>query len=127
MADEASKARATKLSFHSTEEFTQPRQLYEELEDLIQNMPESPDDVSAKRVVLSGLDAVLHSEDCARPDVLKLFKSLKLLARSSHTTLLVLADPRLFKAADGEPYLSQVEGLFDLVLSFGTIHSRCSG
>lgn len=124
MADEAGKARALKVSFHSTEEFTQPRLLYEELEDLIQNMPESPEDVTSKRVILSGLEVLLQSPDSTRPDILKLFKSLKLLARSSHTTLLVLADPRSFKANDGESYLPQVEGLFDLVLSFGMIHSK---
>ena len=97
------------------------KDLYEFIEADCQNLLESPQDVTAKRFFIAGIEYLLQKSP--RHEVARFFQSVKLLARSSHSIFVISLDPRCLTIAN-QSSLRLVESYIDFVLEFSAIHSR---
>lgn len=82
-------------------------------------MVSSPTDYTTKRVVIEGLEDLVQREE--KHCLYKFVKSVRQLARTSHTAFLVLFNPCAL--SDDSCALGVLRGLFDIVLVFSLLHS----
>lgn len=106
-----------------TLEIESVKELYESLENDLQCIVDSPDDISPKRVLLSGLETLF--EQSSRQDLFKLFKALKQLVRTSRTVLLLALSPTCLEHISAV-FQPQFESNFDFVMTITPIHSKFS-